>query len=399
MNWRFWRQTKEPAAEQRDLSWSLSQGGWPMAGPFAATPQRAEGLPAVLCAVELLASTTAALPLKVYRSKPDGGREEVSLHPLAQVLRRPNPSMGGGELREWLIRSLLLHGDAIAEAVWDGRGALQALWPIAPGACQVRRLPTGRLIYDVTGSGGGVRRLLQDEVLHIRHSSVDGITGRSPLRVAAESVGLALAERDYATSFYAHSARPDVALVSKMPITADQTRAVRDAWERLHAGAQRAFRPAVIPHDMEIKTLSLSNQDAQFVESRRLTVEDVARIFNISPPLLHDLSHGTYANVAELTRSFYKLTLLPWLRRLEEAIREQLVSDAMRESLIVEHTVEGLLRGNTPERYQAYALARQWGWLSANDIRALENLPPIAGGDAYLSPLNMTPAGGEGEVK
>lgn len=357
-----------------------------------------EGIPTVLACVNLLSETVSSLPLKVYRSAGDGSRDEAGDHPLARVLRSPNERMNGVELREWLMRSLLLTGNGYCRAVWDSRGALQALIPIMPGSVSPHSLPNGRLAYDVASDAGGRQRLLQDEVLHIRYLSSDGVTGRSPIAVAAETMGVALAEQRHAAAFYNNRARPDLVLASKVPITAEQASDAREAWQKLYGGPHHAYRPAVIPFDLDVKTISMSHSDAEFIAGRRLTSEQICAIFNVPPPLVANLERATFANVSELMKGFVRLSVRPWLVRLEQAIMDQLVSDAARSSLTVEHVVEGLLRADTEQRYRSYALGRQWGWLSINDIRRLENMPPVAGGETYLQPLNMADAAGEGEV-
>lgn len=355
---------------------------------------RLEGLPVVMACVQLIAETTATLPLKLYRPRPDGGREEAPAHPLARVLAQPNARMTGAELRELLMRSLLLHGNAYCRVSWDGRGALTALEPLPPGAVTVIKLANGRLAYDVTGDRGGRVRLLADEVLHLRHLSRDGVLGRSPLQVAREALDLALAQQTYAASFYENSARPDVILVAKVPLSAEQAMETRNRWEELYRGAARAFRPALLPADMDLKTLQPSHADQEFIASRKLSNEDICRLYNIPPPCIGILDHASFANITEQMRALVRLTLRPWLVRLEQALAAQLLSaDARAQGFVLEHVVEGLLRGSTEERYAAYAVARQWGWLSVNEVRALENLPPIPGGDAHLQPMNMAPVG------
>lgn len=388
------RRRLAPASEQRSLAaWTLRSDD-PAHPLLAGAPgRRAEGLPTVHACVQLIAETTATLPLKLYRTRPDGGaREEARGHPLAGVLAQPNPRMTGAELREGLMRSLLLTGNAYARVLWDGRGAITGLEPLPPAAVTPVRLSGGRLAYDV-GLHRGQERLLADDVLHLRHMSLDGVLGRSPLQVAREALDLALAEQTYAGAFYANSARPDVVLVSKVPMTGEQVAEARNRWEELYRGPRQAFRPAVLNADVEVKTLQPSHADQQFIEARRLSNEDVCRIFNVPPPAVHILDRATFSNISEQMRALVRLTLRPWLVRLEQAFAAQLLSaDARAQGYVLEHVVEGLLRAETAERYAAYATARQWGWLSTNEIRALENLPPVEGGDVHLQPLNMQPA-------
>ena len=223
------RRRLAPAPEQRSLAtWGLRADDPAQPLLVAAGGHRAEGLPVVHACVSLIAETVSTLPLKLYRARPDGGREEAPNHPLARVLREPNPRMTGTELREMLMRCLLLHGNAYCRISWDGRGAITGLEPLAPGAVMPLRLANGRLAYDVTGRRRHQERLLADEVLHLRHMSRDGVLGRSPLRVAAEAIDLALAEQSYAGAFYANSARPDVVLAAKGPITAEQASEARN---------------------------------------------------------------------------------------------------------------------------------------------------------------------------
>lgn len=366
---------------------------YPTASGQAVTIPRVEGVATANCCIQLIAETCASLPLKVYRRRDDGGREEAPDHPVARVLRKPTATLTGFEFREMLVAGMLTHGNAYARVVLDNRGAVSELVPLMAEDVSPVRLVNGAVAYDVN-MGRRRERLIADEVVHCRWRTKDGIRGLSPLQLARETFGNALAEQEFHGAMWRNGARPSAVLEHPGVLGEDARGRLRDSFAEKFGGAANAGKVLVLEEAMQLKPWSLSMKDAEFIAARKLTAEDVCRVFNVPPPVAHILDHATYSNISEQLKSFVRLTIRPWLVRVEQTLMDKLLSEAGRRTFFVEHAVEGLLRADAKDRFEAYRVAREWGWMSVNDIRRKENEPPIEHGDTYLQPLNMAAAGG-----
>jgi HK97 family phage portal protein len=354
--------------------------------------QRASGLATAGACISVISQALAAVPLNVYRRTANGGRERAADHPLHGVLHdMPNEAQTAFEARELMIASLLMTGNAYAALTWNPRGQVTALTPLDPGSVAVERLESGRLRYRVSGRSG-VRVLLQDEVLHLRYRlGRDGVMGLSPIQLARETFSLALTQQETAAGLAAKGNRPSGALVFPNLMGGDKKDA---ALEKL--GAKLASNSAlsnvmVLDGGAEWKSFSMTARDAEFLESRKLTNLDICRIWGVPPTVVGILDHGTYSNVEMESRALVVRCLAPMARRIEQAMNAALLPAESRKALFVEHDLAGLLRGDMKARYESYRIGREWGWLSPNEIRGLENMPAIDGGGEFLSPLNMVP--------
>lgn len=351
------------------------------------TPERATGVAAVHACVQLIAETIATLPLAPYRRLDDGDRVVDRDHPLYRVLAiQPNQVQTAAEFREQLLASVLLTGNGYAQKVYDGLGTIRELIPLHPGYVTPEKLVNGRVRYRVSDPQGGTEILTQDEMLHVRYRSRDGFTGLSPITIARETVGIALAQQGYEGSFWANGAKPSGVLKLDQFLTLEQRAQLKSTWSQAYAGTYNSGKMVLLEAGMDYKPLSVNHEDAQFVESRRLTLEDIFRIFRVPPPAAGDLSRATYSNISELSRWLVVHTLRPWCVRLEQSFTLQLLSEDGQRTHFIEHNAEGLLRGDTRERFESYRIGREMGWLSANEIRQRENLNRIDGGDEYLHP-------------
>ncbi len=356
-------------------------------------PQRASGLATAGACIGVISQALAAVPLNVYRRTGNGGRERATDHPLYAVLHdAPNGLMTAFEAREMLIASLMISGNAYAALDWNARGQVTALHPLDPGRVLVERLESGRLRYRVTSNRGSVRIYLQDEMLHLRYRLArDGVMGISPIQQARETFNLALTQQETAAGLAAKGNRPSGALVfPNMMGQAGKDSALDKLKAKIEANTATS-NVLVLDGGAEWKSFSMTARDAEFLESRKLTNLDICRIWGVPPTAVGILDHGTYSNVEMESRNLVVRCLAPMARRIEQAMNVALLPLGSRRSLFVEHDLAGLLRGDMKARYDAYRVGREWGWLSPNEIRGLENMPAIDGGDEYLSPLNMTP--------
>jgi HK97 family phage portal protein len=344
----------------------------------------------VLACVRVVSEDVAKLPLRILRARADGGLEPAFEHPLWRVLTaRPNGWQSAFEWRETMQAHLELHGNAYSVIDRDGRGAITALRPVYPNRVQVLRAEDGELFYRV--DGGTI--VPAEAMLHLRGLSGDGVIGVSTVSWLAETIGLTIAAEQFGASFFGNSARPDVILSAKTPVTAEQIAEARARWEELYRGPRRAFRPAVMPFDLDVKTLSLTNKDSQLLELRQFQVADIARGFRIPPHKIGDLSKATFSNIEHQALEYFVDGLMPRLERFESALERDLLSTGETGRYVIEFDFTRILRADLKTTLDAIAVGRQWGVLSANDGRRWLGLNPIPAGDVYLEPLNMVPAG------
>jgi HK97 family phage portal protein len=335
------------------------------------------------------------MPLNLYRRTEDGGRERAAEHPLYSVLHdMSNANLTAFEAREMLIASLMVTGNAFGVLDRNQRGEVVGLTPIDPGTVAVEKLPTGRMRYRISYSSGGTRYYLQEEVLHLRYRlGRDGIMGLSPIQIARETFNLALTQQETACDQASKSFKPEGALVFPNVIGKDQRQSVLDKMEAKVNSDLSTRGILVLDGGTDWKSFSFSSKDAEFLESRKLTNLDICRIWGVPPTVAGITDNATYSNSDQESRALVVRCLAPMARRVEQAMNATLLTDTARKSLFVEHDLAGLLRGDMKARYDAYSVGRNGGWLSVNEIRSLENMPQIDGGNEFLSPLNMTQMG------
>lgn len=360
-------------------------------------PARASGTAVAHRCVQLIAEALASVPLCIYARGARGARDRAESHPLYGVLHdAPNAHLTAFEFREALVVGLLTHGNAYAWISRNGRGQVAALHLVDPRTVSVERLATGRLRYTLTGATGlGPKVLLADEMLHLRYRMrPDGCMGLSPLQLARETFGIALAQGDTAAKQAAKGFRPEGALVFPQALSRE---ARGDSLEAMRRKVEAINDPAgnilVLDGGAEWKPLAFSSKDAEFLESRKLSNLDVCRVFGVPPSAAGITDNATYSNIGEESRALVQRCLAPMARRIEQAMNATLLTPEARKVYFIEHDLAGLLRGDLGARYAAYRVGRDGGWLSPNEIRRFENMPEIEGGDEYLSPLNMQRVG------
>ncbi|MDR6938497.1 HK97 family phage portal protein [Arcanobacterium hippocoleae] len=365
------------------------------------TERSAMQLTAVYSCVRILAEAVAGLPLHVYRQSADGAKVKALDHPLYRLLHdEPNLEMTSFVFRETLMTHLLLWGNAFAQVIRNGRDEVIGLYPLMPNRMTVGRDEQGRLYYeyqrtwDEPSGRFETVRLSPHEVLHIPGLGFDGLVGYSPIAMAKNAIGLAQATEDYGASFFANGAAPGGVL--EHPGTIKDPARVRESWQSTFGGARNGNKIAVLEEGMKYTPISVSPEQAQFLETRKFQINEIARIFRIPPHMIGDLEKSSFSNIEQQSLEFVKYTLDPWVIRFEQAISKTLLAEREKPQVYVKFNLEGLLRGDYKSRMDGYAVARQNGWMSANDIRELENLDRIsieAGGDLYLVNGNMLPLG------
>lgn len=363
------------------------------------TERSAMQMTAVYSCVRILAEAIAGLPLHVYRTELEGSKVKATDHTLYRLLHdEPNPEMTSFVFRETLMTHLLLWGNAYAQVIRNGLDEVIGLYPLMPNRMSVGRDDAGRLYYEYQTTsdepyGQWQRiRLSPADVLHIPGLGFDGLVGYSPIAMAKNAIGMAMATEDYGASFFANGAAPGGVL--EHPGTIKDPSRVRESWQQTFGGARNANKVAVLEEGMKYTPISVSPEQAQFLETRKFQINEISRIFRIPPHMVGDLEKSSFSNIEQQSLEFVKYTLDPWVIRWEQAVTKTLLSPREKPSVFVKFNLEGLLRGDYVSRMNGYAVARQNGWMNANDIRALENLDrisPADGGDVYLVNGNMLP--------
>ena len=354
---------------------------------------------AVYACVRILSETIASLPLHVYRYT-EGGKTKDTEHALYTLLHdEPNPDMTSFVFRETLMSHLLIWGNAYSQILRDRSGQVIGLYPLLPDQMSVHRSEKGKLFYvynryeedNPNFQEKGSIVLSQEEVLHIPGLGFDGLIGYSPIALAKNAVGITLACEEYGASFFGNGANPGGVL--EHPGILKDPAKVRDSWNAVYQGTRNAHKVAVLEEGMSYKQIGIPPEEAQFLETRKFQINEIARLFRIPPHMVGDLEKSSFSNIEQQSLEFVKYTLDPWVVRFEQALKKSLLLPEEKKTYFIKFNVDGLLRGDYQSRMNGYAIGRQNGWLSTNDIRELEELnpiPPEEGGDLYLINGNMT---------
>ena len=399
----IFRSRDKPQNRTVGSSYAFFMGGSTSGKPV--NERSAMQMTAVYSCVRILAEAVAGLPLHLYKYTDTGGKEKAIDHPLYQLLHdEPNPEMSSFVFRETLMTHLLLWGNAYAQIIRNGKGEVLALYPLMPNKMSVDRDEDGQLYYTYQRSNeeahtmeGASVKLKPTDVLHIPGLGFDGLVGYSPIAMAKNAIGMAIACEEFGAKFFANGAAPSGVL--EHPGTIKDPARVRDAWQSQFGGSSNSGKVAVLEEGMKYTPISISPEQAQFLETRKFQINEIARIFRVPPHMVGDLEKSSFSNIEQQSLEFVKYTLDPWIIRWEQSMMRVLLSVDEKQEYFVKFNLEGLLRGDYQSRMNGYSIARQNGWMSANDIRELENLdriPAEQGGDLYLINGSMLPLGSAG---
>jgi HK97 family phage portal protein len=364
-------------------------------------PESALTFTAVYACVRILSETVASLPLPVYERLQPKGKRKAPNHYLYSVLHdKANEEMTAFTFRETMMNHLLLWGNAYAEIQYDGAGRVVGLWPLRPDKTFPERV-NGKLVYKTILPNGEVVVLDSMRVLHIPGMGFDGLVGYNPIRLAREAIGLGLAAEEYGARFFANGAKPGGVLEHPGSLSETALNNLRQSWNEMHQGLDKQHRIAILEEGMQYKQIGIPPEEAQFLETRKFQVTEIARFFRVPPHMLADLERATFSNIEQQSIDFVTHSIRPWLVRWEQSLNAKPFGRDWGRRYFAEFKVDALLRGDIKSRYEAYAIARQNGWLSADDIRELENMNPLPDGqgEMYLVPLNMVPADSIGEIQ
>ena len=355
---------------------------------------------AVYACVRILAEAVASLPLHVYEYQDDGGKKLVYDHPLYYLLHdEPNPEMTSFVFRETLMSHLLIWGNAYAQIIRNGAGRVLGLYPLLPDKMEVQRDDKGNIYYVYSRNSDenpmfkeyGNIKLKAEDVLHIPGLGFDGLIGYSPIAMAKNAVGMTLACEEYGASFFANGANPGGVL--EHPGVLKDPSKVRESWNSVYRGVSNAHKIAVLEEGMKYQQIGIPPEEAQFLETRKFQINEIARLYRIPPHMVGDLDKSSFSNIEQQSLEFVKYTLDPWVIRWEQSLQRSLLLPGEKGKYFIKLNVDGLLRGDYQSRMNGYAVGRQNGWFSANDIREMEDMNPIPdeeGGNLYLINGAMT---------
>lgn len=370
------------------------------------TERTAMQMTAVYCCVRILSEAIAGLPLQFYKYTADGNKVKATDHPLYFLLHdEPNPEMTSFVFRETLMTHLLLWGNAYAQIIRNGKGEVIGLYPLMPDRMKVDRDEHGWLYYEYTvysddenaGRTGTsksfkVVRLEPHDVLHIPGLGFDGIVGYSPIAMAKNAIGLTIAAEEYGSAFFKNGAAPSGVL--EHPGTLKDPSRVRESWNATFGGSSNSGKIAVLEEGMKYTPISIPPEQAQFLETRKFQIDEIARIFRIPPHMIGDLERATFSNIENQSLEFVKYTLDPWVIRWEQNLKRALLTREEKNHYFFMLNVDGLLRGDYRSRMEGYAVGINNGFMCPNDVRALENLdkiPDDLGGNLFMVNGNMVP--------
>lgn len=375
-------------------------GGTSTAAGVAVDAERSLQVSAVYGCVRLISEAIAQLPVHVYKRTADG-RERVPDHPLMSLITdHPNADIDAGEFFRSMVGWMLLRGNGLAYRELGGDGRTKGLWPISPTSVGMARTGGGRLAYEVTlndaeyvpGFTPGKKRVVsQDRILHFRAFGL-GNWGLSPIGLARTKIGTSFAAEEYGAGFFARGALPGGVLTTSGELTDEQFDRLNNQWNESHGGFGKSHKPAILEGGVGWENVGLPPAEAQFIETQKYTSATIAgHVFFVPPHLIGDVERSTSwgSGIAEQGVAFVRYSLMPWIVRLERVLNKLLAEPGH----YVKFNTAALERGDIKTRYDAYAIGKQWGWLNTNDIRRKEDEPPVPGGDTYLQPLNMVPAG------
>lgn len=328
----------------------------------------------------LVSETLASVPLGVYERTEDGGRKKATNHPLYELLHNnPNPDQDAFEFRVFLAASVMLHGHGLAWIESDNNGRIIALWPMRPDQVTIKKLASGRTRYEYRPPESKSRFFMQDDVLHVKYKA----QGESVISTGREVIGLALAIQEFTGRSLSNGAKLGGVFSTDSIISQEAMQNIKKAFQEKFAGTSNANRTMFLDSGLKYQATSQNNQEMEFIALAKLVNLDICRLFRVPPPAVGILDDATYSNITEQSRILVQNCIRPMTVRFEQAMNRALLSERDREKYFIEHSLDGLLRGNLKDRYEAYKVGRDGGWLSINDIRQRENMSVIDGGDEY----------------
>lgn len=383
---------ESPSTPLTSANLAVRFGGEPTLAGVTINEHTALGIAAAFACVRVLAETVGSLPCHLYR-RLERGKERATDHPLHRLLRvAPNPEIDASRFFSTLQGHVATWGNGYAEKELDQANRLVALWPLTPNRVTPKR-ENGRRFYEVQNPKGGPPTILPPErVFHVAGFGFDGLRGYSVVYLARKALGLAAATEEYGSRYFGQGARMQTTITHPTTLSDKAYGRLKEQLAQRHEGLSNSHRLQLLEEGMQVHQTSFAPDDSQFLQTRKFQVVEVARMFRMPLSKIQELDRAIHSNIEQQDIEFVRDTIRPQLVFWEAAIHTQLMARAEQSEIFAEFLLDGLLRGDTKTRHEAYTSGIQWGYLTRNDVREMENLNPIEGGDEALVPLNMIPA-------
>lgn len=353
------------------------------------SPQLAMQLTAVFSCVRVLAESVGMLPCSLYEQLDRGNRRAVRERLNKLLSTKPNNYMTPQEFWELLLACLCLRGNFYAYKV-KALGEVVELLPLEPSSVTPKLNSKWEPEYQVTFPDGKRDTLTQDDIWHVRIFTLDGLTGLSPIAYAKQAVGLGLATEEHGSRLFGNGAVTSGVLQTDQYLKDDAYERLKTDFENRHQGLANAHKPMILEMGLKWQQISMTSEDAQFLETRKFQLEEICRIFRVPLHMIQNTDRATFNNIENLGIGFINYSLVPYLTRIEQRINVGLVKPSKQGVFYAKFNTGALLRGDMKSRFDAYATGINWGIYSPNECRELEELNPRDGGDIWLTPMNMT---------
>lgn len=352
---------------------------------------------AVYAAYNIISSSLMTLPFVLYERTGPDSRKRATDHPVYTLLHdTPNPEMTAASFVRVIYQFALSWGNGYAEIEWNqARTRPLALWPISSDRVTPKRLKdTGELVYNVRNSNGNDATVAAQDMIHVSGMGWDGIQGYSVVGYARNTIGLNIAAEKFGATFFGNGAKPGGVLEHPAKLTSEAHQRIRDSWNKIHQGAEKANKVTILEDGMKYHPLTMPPEDAQFLETRRFGIEEVCRWFNLPPHKLRDLTRATFSNIEHQALEYVSDTLMPWMVAGEQEFARKLLTPDERKKYYAKFNANGLLRGDIQARFNAYAVGLLNGFLNPDDCRRLEDMDPLpnGAGKVFIRPTNAAPA-------
>ncbi len=385
----FGRKNAEVATTPAELAAMI--GGWSMDGYSGRkiNSRAAMQLSAVFGCVRVLTESVGMLPCSLYEQR-DDQRQKATDHDLHKLLSvAPNDYMTPQEFWELLVGCLCLRGNFYGYKVRT-LGKVSEVLPLDPDAVIPKLDSKWNPVYEVTFKDGSKDVLTQDEIWHVRILTLDGLVGLNPIAYARQAISLGLDAEEFGGNLFKNGAVGSGSLETEQQLSDDAFKRLKEDFESRHQGMENMHKPFILEMGLKWNQITMKAEDTQFLETRKFQKDEICAIFRVPPHMIANLDKATFNNIEEMGRGFVNYSLMPYLTRIEQRINAGLIKKNERGRYYAKFNAGALLRGDMKSRLDAYGKGIQWGIYSPNDCRELEDLNPRAGGDIYLTPMNMT---------
>jgi len=349
--------------------------------------------------VRVLSETLGTLPLILYK-KTSEGKERATDHPLYKILHlKTNSFQTPYFWKEMMMGHLQFRGAAYSQIVRDNGARVVEIVPLHPDRVELFWGPKNKIYAKYTVEGGKDRVLRDDQLLYVPGLSISPLDPFKPLYLMGTSIDSAIAMDESTSQYFSKSTRPSGILKHPTRLKKEKVQSLRDEFDKANSGTANAFGTILLEEGLEWQQMGLTNEQSQFIQTRKFSVVDICRFFRVPPHMVAELERATFSNIEQQSLEFMKYTMSSWITRFEEAMTVKLLSELEQKEYLIEFLVDGMLRGDVETRNKAYTAGVLGGWLSRNEVREMENRNRVEGLDEYLAPLNMGGNDGKEEIK